>query len=240
MILQSFLIDRIIAFSVSQIWPLIYCPYFAYKLLKRAKTRSTISLSSFFINLSIVFIIALFSIFFIGTPYSKILYTISFYLYMFNQGLLILTIWIMTQLTKKIDSKSIILFISIYLILATYVWWIGLPLGGIIYGPNSGWKPKFSWMFFWVSAFYVTCFLIIPELYLGKKLLREFKGLPMEKRLKMFIFGVFLFFLQNYLLLIYNTWTENLIYHSIHLIFAVLISGGSAYLVYRGFGRSLK
>jgi hypothetical protein len=240
LILQSFLIDRIIAFSVSQIWPLIYCPYFAYKLLKRAKTRSTIILSSFFINLSVVFIIALFSIFFIGTPYSKVLYTISFYLYMLNQGLLILTIWIMTQLTKKIESRSIIIFISFYLILATYVWWIGFPFGGINYGPNTSWRPEFSWPFFWVSIFYVTCFLIIPELYLTKILLREFKGLPIENRIRMFIFGVFLFFLQNYFLLIYNTWTENLIYHSIHLIFAVVLTGGSAYLVYRGFGRSLK
>jgi hypothetical protein len=240
MIFQSFFVDRIIAFSVAQIWPLIYCPYFAYKLLKRAKNRSTISLSTFFINLSMVFIIALFSIFFIGTPYSKVLYSISFYLYMFNQGLLILTIWFMTQLTKKIDPKSIILFISIYLILASYVFWIGFPFGGIIYGPYTSWRPEFSWLFFWVSVFYISSFLIIPEIFLAKKLLREFKGLPMYGRIKLFIFGIFLGFFENYLLLIYNTWTENVIYHSIHLIFAVLLTAGGAYLVYRGFGRSLK
>jgi hypothetical protein len=240
LIFESFIIERIIAFSVAQIWPLIYCPYFAYKLLKRARTRSTISLSSFFINSSIVFVIALFSIFLIGTPYSKILYSISFYLYMLNQGLLILTIWLMTQLSKKVDSKSIIFFISFYLISASYVFWIGIPFGGIIYGPNTGWRPEFSWLFFWVSISYVSSFLIIPEIFFAQKLLREFKGLPMYGRIKLFIFGIFLGFVENYLLLIYNTWTENLIYRNIHLIFAVLLTAGGAYLVYRGFGRSLK
>lgn len=240
MLVQSFLIERIIAFSVSQIWPIFYSPYLAYKLLKRAKTRSTISLSTFLINFAMIFIIALFSIIFIGTPYSKVIYSISLYLFMFNNGFLILTIFIMTQLTKKVRIKSIILFIFFYLILASYVFWIGFPFGGLIYGPDTGWRPEFSWTFFWVSVLYVTGFLIVPELFLAKKLLREFKGLPMEGRIKMFLFGVFLFFVENYMLLMYNTWTENVIYHSIHLIIAVPLTAGAAYLAYRGFGRSLK
>lgn len=240
MLLQSFLIDRIIAFSVSQIWPILYCPYLAYKLLKRAKTRSTISLSTFLINFASVFIIALFSVFLIETPFSKVLYSISLYFFMFNNGFLILTIWIMTQMTRKIGLRSIILFISFYLIIASYVVWIGYPFGGIIYGSSTGWRPKFNWIFFWVSFTYVTCFLIIPEIFLAKKLLREFKGMPIENRIKMFLFGVFLFFIENYLLLLYNTYTENVIYHSIHLIIAVPLTAGAAYLVYRGFGRSLK
>ena len=236
---QSILFERIFTFLVAQAWPIIYGPYFAYKLLKRAKTRSTISLSAFFINMAMVFIIALFSIFFTGTPYSKVIYSISLFLYMFIQGFLILTIYFMTNITKKISKSSIMLFLFCYLMLASYVFWIGFPFGGLIYGPSTGWRPEFSWFFFWVSIFYITCFLILPGLFLAKKLLREFKGLPMENRVKMFIFGVFLFFLEHYFLLLYNTWTENLIYHSIHLVIAVPLTAGAAYLTYRGFGRSL-
>ena len=193
---QSFLIERIITFLVSQIWPILYSPYLAHKLLKRAKTRSTIILSTFLINFASVFIMALFSVFLIETPFSKVLYSISLYLFMFNNGFLILTIWIMTQSTKKISSVPIILFISFYLITASYVLWMGYPFGGIIYGSSTGWRPEYSWIFFWVSFTYVTYFLVIPELVLAKKLLREFKGLPMENRIKMFLLGVFLFFLE--------------------------------------------
>ena len=230
MIIQSILFDRILTYLVAQVWPIIYGPYFAYKLLKRARTRSTISLSTFFISLSVVFIIAFLSIIFTGTPYSKIIYSISLFIYMFIQGLLIMTIWFMTNITRKIGKISIILFLFCYLILASYV----------IYGLSTGWRPEFSWPFFWVSIFYVTFFLILPELFLAKKLLHEFKGLPMENRVKMFILGIFLFFLEHYFFLLYNTWTENLIYHSIHLIIAVPLTAGAAYLTYRGFGRSLK
>lgn len=240
MLFQNVLIDRIIAFTISQLWPLIYFPYFAYKLLKRSRNRSILILSISFINYALVFLIALFSIFLIDTPFSKILYSISLYLFFFNHGLYIITNWLMTRLIERTQTKFIFFIIISYLILASFVFWVGYPFEGLIYGPSTGWRPEYSWLFFWVSFFYVTFFLIIPEIFIAKKVSREFKGTLVENRVKQFTIGIFLNFLNIYFLITYNTWVENEIYRSIHLFIVVPLNLISAYLVYRGIGRALE
>ncbi|GAH09911.1 unnamed protein product [marine sediment metagenome] len=62
MLLQEALNQRIILVLIAQIWPIFYCSYFAYKLLKRAKNRATYTLSSIFILLSLSFFLASLSI----------------------------------------------------------------------------------------------------------------------------------------------------------------------------------
>lgn len=240
MLFAELILERIIVFAFVQIWPIIYFPYFARKLLKRTKNRSTITLSVCFINFAIVFIIALFSIFFIGNPVSKILYSISLYLFMANQGLFVLTTWFITRLAKKTELISIILIIMFYLIASSYVFWIGFPYEGIIYDASTGWRPEYSIFFFWISFFYVTCALIIPEFLLARKILGAFKGLPIENRVKMFILGGLLNFFEIYFLLIYNSMPENFIYRAIHPFVAFVFNIIATYLAYRGIGRALE
>ena len=240
MLFEGVSIERLIVFAITQIWPIFYFPYFARKLLKRAVNRSTITLSIFFINFALVFIIALVALLFIETPISIILYSISLYLFMFNQGLLILTSWFMTRLTKKSNRRSIFLIITFYVVIASYVFWIGFPFEGIIYDSSTGWRPIFSLLFFWSAFFYVTFALIIPELFLARKILGEFKGLPIKNRVKMFILGSILNFFNIYILIFYNSWPENLIIRTILPFIGLILNIIPAYLAYRGIGRVLE
>ena len=240
MLFQDILLNRIIAFAITQIWPLIFFPLFAYKLLKRSRNRSVVILSISFINYALVFLIAFFSILFIETPFSKILYSISLYIFFFNNGFYFLISWLMSRLALKTKKKSILLIITSYLILASYVFWIGFPYEGIIYDASTGWRPVYSWLFFWVSVFYVTIFLIVPQLFIAKKLSRDFKGLPVANRVNQLTIGVFLNFMHIYFLLLYNTLVEISLYQVIHIFIALPLNLTSAYLVYLGLVKALE
>ena len=145
----------------------------------------------------------------------------------------------MTSLTQKIKSLKIILLLLVYGALATYVFWIGFPLHGINYGQNTGWRPEYSALFFWVTFCYITIALIIPEMILSKKLLQTFNGFEIGNRVKLFIVGVFLLYIDMYFVLVYNTWITNLTYRSFHLIISIPLTTIGAFLIYLGFGRKL-
>lgn len=240
MLFQEILLERIIAFAITQIWPIIFFPYFAYKLLKRSRNRSVVILSIAFINLGSVFVIAFISILFIGTPYSKFIYSISLYLFFFDQGFYILISWLMTRLAFKTKKKSIFFITMMYLILSTFVFWVGYPLEGLIYGEITGWRPVYSVLFFWVSFFYLTIFLICPQIFYTIKLNREFKGSPVKNRVNQFSIGVFLEYIEIYFLLLYNTLVDFPIYQVAHIFIGLPLTLIAAYLVYIGLGKALE
>ena len=232
--------ERIIGFAITQIWPFLYCPYFTYKLLKRAQNRSTFILSSFFITYIIVFILAFFSIIFKDVPNSNLFYVFSFFLYIFSKSLLILTSWMMTHLAEKTRYIKIFLILTIYAIFSSYIFWLTFYFNGIKYGPETGWRPKFNVPFFWVTSIYTIILLIVPGMILAKNLFNQFKGLPIWKRIKEFIAGMLLDFIEVFFISIYNTWYENTIYRSLNLFIALPLTISAAILIYHGFGRSLK
>ena len=237
---QDILLERIIGFAITQIWPFFYCPYFTYKLLKRAKNRSTITLSCFFISYNVVFILAFFSIIFKDVPNSRLFYVFSFYLYIFNKSLLILTIWMMTKLAEKIPNIKMFLILTIYAIFASYVFWLTFYFNGITYSLETGWRPKYNVLFFWVTSIYTILLLIVPGIILARNLFNQFKGLPLWKRIKEFLTGILLDFIEVFFISIYNTWYENTIYRSLNLFIALPLTISAAILIYDGFGRSLK
>jgi hypothetical protein len=231
--------ERIFAITISEIWPIIFGIFITYRLLTRRKTRSTIFLSIYFLGFSLVFVISFISLFFIGTSFSKILYSVSLYLLIFDQGLPIYLSWIMIRQAQRIKPKSTILILLIYGLSASYVFWIGFLLNGIIYGPNTGWRPEYSVLFFWFTFCYLTIFFIIPELILVRKLITTYKRFLIWNRVKLYIAGVFLLYLDLYFVLIYNTWIDNLLYRTIHLTISIPLSTVGALLIYLGFGRNL-
>jgi hypothetical protein len=239
LIFDLILSERIFAIIISEIWPIIYGIFIAIILLKRRINRSTISLSIYFLGFASVFLIGFASLFLVGTPYSMILYSISLYLLIFIQIMPILSSWIMISLPQKIKSSKIILLLIFYGLLATYVFWIGFPLHGINYGQITGWIPEYSSLFFWFTFCYITIALMIPEVILAKKLLKTFSGFEIGNRVKLFIIGVFLLYIDMYFVLVYNTWITNLTYRSIHLIISIPLTTIGAFLIYLGFGRSL-
>ena len=239
MLVQSALTERIILVSVFQIWPIIYDSFFAYKLLKRAKNRSTATLSCLFIFSALSFFLASISIFLANTPFAYLCYVIAFYSFIFAHSFIIIFGWLIVNLDKKLSYKYY-LGILIYGIISTYIFWIGIFFEGIRYDSGTGWIPVFSWLFLFVSWSYVIIFLIVPEIILAVKLLNIFEGVPLKRRIKLFILSVFLEFAVVLLIILYNTWINNAVFRAINLFVVPPLSMLAAYFIYKSFGKGLE
>lgn len=239
MLLQSALTERIILVCVFQIWPIIYDSFFAYKLIKRAKSRSTATLSCFFIFNAITFFLAIISIIIANTPFAYLCYVIAFFIYIFAQSFIIIFSWLIVNLDKKLFYKYY-LGILIYGIISTYVFWIGIFLKGIRYDSGTGWIPIFSWLFFFISLSYILIFLIVPEIIFAVKLINIFEGVLLKRRIKFFILSVFLEFAIVLLIVLYNTGINNSVFKVINLFLMPPLSTLAAYFIYKSFGKGLE
>jgi len=239
LLLQSALAERIILVCIFQIWPIIYYSFFVYKLLKRAKNRSTTTLSCLFIFNALSFFLAIISIFLANTPFAYLCYVFAFFSFIFAHSFIIIFSWLIVNLGRKLSYKYY-LGILIYEILSTYVFWIGIFLEGIRYDSGTGWIPIFSWLFFFVSWSYVIIFLIVPEIILAVKLLNIFEGVPLKRRIKLFILSVFLEFAIVLLVVLYNTGTTNPVFKVINLFLMPPLSTLAAYFIYKSFGEGLE
>jgi hypothetical protein len=70
--------------------------------------------------------------------------------------------------------------------------------------------------------------------------MKEFKGLLMEKRVKMFLISVFLDIFDVFILVLYNTWVDNPIYRGLHFFIAFPITTVAAFLAYQSFGKNIE
>ena len=239
MLFQNEFIVRIIAVSVLQIWPIFYMSYFAYRLLKRAKNRSTYILSAYFITTALAYFLANISIFLINTPFAYILYVVSLYIFVFSYRILINFSWLLTRLDEKTCNTKFYLRIILYAILSLYVMIIGFLFNGITLNASTGWAPTYSWFFLGFSWTFFLIFLIIPQLYLSFKILKLYEGVVLKKRLNLFTFSVFLGLMLAISLFLFNTWTENIIFKTIHILIGLVFGIYAAYLIYKGFGKEL-
>jgi hypothetical protein len=225
LLLQSALTERIIVVSILQIWPIIYNSFFAYNLLKRAKNRSTATLSCYFIFYALAFFLGFVSIVLTNTPFAYLSYIIAFYSIIFSQSFIIIFSWLMVNLDEKISYKKYYFAILIYGIISTYVFWVGIFLEGIRYDSDTGWIPVFSWLFLFISYGYTAIFLIVPEIILAVKLLNLFEGVILKRRIKLFIISVFLGFTILLLIILYNTWINNIFVFKVIYLFVMPFLG---------------
>ena len=239
MLFQNEFIVRIIAVSVVQIWPIFYSSYFAYRLLKRAKNRSTYTMSAYFITTALAYFVATISIFLVNTPYAYIVYMISTYIFVFSYSFLINFSWLLTRLDEKSSHTKLYLGIILYAILTLYVILIGIPFNGITLDASTGWIPTYSWFFPGFNWAFFLIFLIIPQLFLSFKILKVYRGIVFKRRLNLFIISVFLGLLMAIFLFLYNTWTENVIFRTVYLLIMPELGTYAGYLVYKGFGKEL-
>ncbi len=188
MLFQNEFIVRLIVVSLFQIWPVFYGSYFAYKLLKRAKNRSTYTLAGFFISLALTYFLATFSTFLVNTPFSYIIYVLSIYVFVFSYSFLVNFSWLLTRLDEKACNTKFSLRIILYAILTLYVLLIAIPFNGITLDPSTDWIPTYSWFFLVINWAYFLIFLIIPQIYLSFKIFKVYEGVGLiYKRLNMFL-----------------------------------------------------
>ncbi|MFX1357149.1 MAG: hypothetical protein ACFFA8_07665 [Promethearchaeota archaeon] len=241
MLFQNALTLRIITISLTQIWPIIYTLILAYKVIKRARNQLTYTLFSIFTINSIIYILPIFSVLLIGASgmFAYAFYIIPFFLFIFNQGLIVIFTWLLTQLGEKFSTIKIITLIIIYSVIASYVFWFGILFQGIRYDSETGWIPTFSLQFAYISWILSTIVFTLPELLLSIKIIKTYEGKIMRKRIRLFLIGMFLEFVIVYNLILYNTWVENQIFRILNPIISLTLGFFSAYFIYKGFGKGL-
>ncbi len=240
MLLQSILTQRIIFLLIVQVWPIFYGSYFAYKLLKRAKNRSTYTLSSLFILNSITYIFATTSIFVLNTPFAYISYIIGIYFYVFCHCFFVIFSWVLVKLDKKSAYWKFHLIITFYGVISTYVFLIGFYFNGIKYDSSTNWIPTYNWFFSIFSWVFLLIFLLIPQIYYSLKLLKVFEGIILKRRINMFLASVFLELGVVFSVFLYHTLVDNQIYRTIASLIMPVTSTIAAYLIYKSFGKELE
>jgi len=240
MLLQVALTQRLVLVLIAQIWPIFYCCYFAYKLLKRAKNRATYTLSSFFLLLALSFLLTTLSVLLSYTPYAYIFFIIGIYFFFFTNSLFVIFTWVLVRLDDKSPRWKFYLGIIFYGITSTFVFWVGFFLKGISLDSSTGWVPIYSWLFFAISWTFLFTFVILPQVYLSFKLVKVFEGKLLRRRINMYIMSVFLELSMVFALILYNAWIENAIYRIIYPLIFPIIGTIAAFLIYKSFGKELE
>ena len=243
LLFQNEFIVRLILVSVFQLWPIFYASFFAYKLLKRAKNRSTYTLSSFFILTALTYFLASLSTFLVTTPLSTFtyfIYVLSIYTLIFSYSFIINFSWLLTRkLHTKVCNTKFYLRIGLFAILSLYVFVIAIPFNGITLNASTGWIPVYSWFFLGFSWTFILTFFIIPQIHLSLKILNIYEGIVLKRRLNLFILSVFLGLLIPIFVFLYHAMPENIIFRLFYISTMPEVGIYAAYLIYKGFGKEL-
>lgn len=223
---------------ITQTWPIFYFSFFANKVFRRSKNSITITLGSFFIINAIAYFLSILSIISIllNIPLAFSFYLISYYLFVFSPGLLVIFSYLLLLLDKKVHYVKYHVIIFVYLIAASFVLWFSILFNGIQYSFSTDWYPVFSWLFFGMTTFYAISFLIIPEAILGLKLTKMYKNADIQIRIKKFLLSAFIQFIIILSTTLFNTWHDNQIYRALLPVVNLLLGTLAAFLIYQSFG----
>jgi len=196
-------------------------------------------MSGYFITTALTYFLATISTFLVNTPFSYVIYVISIYVFVFSYSFAINFSWLLIRLDEKSCNTKFYLRTIIYAFLSLYVLLVAIPFNGITLDASTGWIPTYSWFFLGISWTYFLIFLIIPQIYLSFKILKVYEGVALKQRLNMFLISVLLVMVLAVFMLLYNTWTENVIFRTFYVFIMPELGVFAAYFVYKGFGKML-
>lgn len=240
MLFQDALFQRIVTICIVQTWSVLFFLILAYKLLKRKKTLLTLTFSYYLFFNAVGYLMSFVSIVFLNTPLAYLMYLFTLYFTVFSQSFIVIFSWRLLNLDKEVSYKTYYILIIIYVILSTYIFWGAYLFGGIRYDSSTGWIPVYTVEFFIVTWVYLTIFIIVPQVILTRKLLNAYEGAKLKKRIKQFLISFFLEYVTIYLLILYNTWTENPLLRLISPTLNFIIGMFAVYYIYKGLGKGLE
>ncbi len=236
MIFQSVDWTRIIIVFISQAFIIVLFFILAFKILKRKRNRSTITLSAFYILMAIGLMFNI--LFIIITPLGNknilfIIYILASYLILFSFIFIVMFINIILKLEEIFTIKKIIGIIVIYGVLCSLLYF--LP-GGISFTLN--WIPIYSLPLFIIISIFFTCFITVPTVHYSIRLYRVFKARNLKERLRLYLFGITLMMIVFYGGIYFIT-TSNELFKVLWSVFAFVTEIVAGLLVYYGLGRNL-
>lgn len=200
----------------------------AYKILKRNWNRLTLTLSFFYISISIGGILNAVYVPFQVNPLVTILVLHSLFFILFGPIFLVLFNVIILKTEKKNISKLELIYIILYI--SILILCLLIPQG-IKINESTEWRPIFSWLFLIIIYLFITFFIFLPLYFLSVKLYKSFEDTNLKKKLRYFYLGCFGLLFTLYGLVLYNTW-DNPIFRTIWSITTSIVYLPSTILIY--------
>ena len=208
--------------------------WLAYKVLKRKKSRASITLSIFYVIAGAGLILNFIQFLARLSEIEIIIYL----LYFLSSFLIIFSpifILIFINIILKVDfpNKKYILIVFFYAIGCII---IHLFPGGITF--NENWIPVYSWTFFIVASIFITIFIVIPIILYSIQLSRTFISQDLKRRLRLFLLGITALILELYGGVLFNTWQDPT-FKYIYSLLAIFLFISAGLMIYYGIGKSL-
>lgn len=207
-----------------------------FKILKRNRKRSSISLFAFYSLISVGLVMNIIFILTILTNDPLIIsiaYNVASYFIIFPFVFILIFINVILKMEENFTLRKIIIIIIIYGILC---WTLYLIPGGITFIPN--WVPVYSLPFFIYLLIVFTGYLTIPTIFYSLRLYTLFKARNLKSKLRLFLVGVYLMLAVVYGAIYFNT-TSDPIFKTVWSIFAFFMEIIAGLLVYYGIGKDL-
>ena len=236
MIFQGTNWARLVVVFISQAFMIILFIILAYKILKRNRKRSSITLSVLYFLLAIGLFMNIIFILVIPSDNGDIIsivYNIASFLIVFPFIFILIFINIILKLEESFTLKKIMIIIIIYGVLCALLY---IFPGGVTF--SSTWTPIYSIPFFiYLTVFFTSC-LTIPTIIYSIRLYNLFIARNLKEKLRLFLSGVFLMLATVYGAIYYNT-TSDPIFRAVWLICAFFMEISAGLLVYYGIGKNL-
>ncbi len=208
----------------------------AFKILKRNKNWLHLTLSGFFIGISIGFVFNMIFVLLSTDPFADIVLTLYYFtMYFLLTGTFFLTIFLINLL--KIENilskqKQIVILLIHSILLFTMV----LIPNGVEINSTTNWNPVYSLYYGTFVLVMFTVFSVTPQLLFSHKIYKSFQNEFLLKRWKFFVIGIIFVYIMCYGTVIYNI----LDIQAIRTVFSLLSVGLvviRAILIYYGVGK---
>jgi len=227
---------RLLIIFFSQSFMAIVFVVLAFKIIKRKRDRSTITLSLFYFILSIGLILNI--VFVLLTPTNnelllRTLYVLSAFFIAFSFAFNLIFINVILKLKDEFTIKKMAVIIGAcgIIILLLYL----IPEGVTF---DSNWVPTYNILFLVLIYVFFSIYITVPTIYYSSRLYKLFKARNLKYRFRLYLIGICLMLATVYGGM-YFIATYNLLFKTIYSVFAFFMEIIAGLLVYYGLGKDL-
>lgn len=236
MLFQGDYWSRIIVAFVSQTFIIILFSFLVFKMLKRNRKRSSITLAAFYLLLSVGLFMNIIFILLISSNNSVVIsisYSLASFFIVFPFIFILIFINVILKMEENFTLKKIAIIIVIYGVLCSSLY---IFPGGITF--TSNWIPVYSIPFFIYVNIIFTGYITIPILFYSIRLYNLFKARNLKEKLRILLIGIYLMLGAVYGGIYFNT-TSDPIFRTVWGICAFSMEITAGLLVYYGIGKDL-
>ena len=236
MIYQNTDLLRLLVILIPQPFIAFLFFFLSFRLIRRKKTRPTLTLVIFYVLIAFGFIFNAITQFLALLGLETLIflfYFISSYLLLFSFIFILLFIITILKTELQFQKQNYLLIVFIYAISSALLY---LTPDGIVINENG--SVLYSTPFFIIVYAFFTLSITIPTFLYSTKLYATFKDKNLKKKLRLFLVGIVQALVIIYGAVLFNT-TTDLLYKSIWGVFAFFLLVSASLCIFYGLGKNL-